>query len=210
MRRDCARRGASEINIGQFSHGQSNPAFTVAGRRRLWCGSNRPASSSRARTTSGASSNLRAILGRRACRRRALRFAMTRTFSDPLLVLRLCEGRRFRDPYLERASIDERPLLYKSAARAAATLHAAAPPSKLVEALGGSPQIGLPRAAGQDLDAAISRCGREAGRDVTDVRVADHAARLRSACEEHATDVAGDVDLLSVAHGDFQLRQPDI
>ena len=47
----------------------------------------------------------------------------------PLMVTNIdtanVDGRHFRDPYLERASVDERPLLYKSAARAAATLHGA-------------------------------------------------------------------------------------
>ena len=66
----------------------------------------------------------------------------------------------------------------------------------------GSPQIGLPRAAGQDLDAAISRCGREAWCE-TDSRVAEHAADYGRARNMRQTS-RGDVDLLSVAHGDFR------
>ena len=67
--RRAARR--SEIKGGQFSHGQSNPTFTVRwATGPLSCGSSRGGKLSRARTTSAASSNLRAILVRRACRRR--------------------------------------------------------------------------------------------------------------------------------------------
>ena len=199
-------RDASEIKIGQFSHGQSNPTFTVRWGDRAVVVRKQPGGKLlKGAHDVGREFQFASHLGKKGVPTpHALALCDdTDILGTRFWVYGYVDGRHFRDPYLERASIGERPLLYKSAARAAATLHAAAPPSKLVEALGGPPKAGyLSRQVKtwtRQYQGADEKLGVE-----TDSRVADHADLLRSACEDHATDVAGDVDLLSVAHGDFR------
>jgi len=196
----------AKIKLGQFSHGQSNPTFTVRWDNRAVVVRKQPGG----KLLKGAHD-----VGREHA------FA---SYLKPLGVpaptaLALCddidilgtrfwvydfvEGRHFRDPYLERAPVAERPQLYKNAARAAATLHSAAPPAELVTALGGPPKAGYLSRQVKTWTKQYNGADEKLGL-TTDARVVAHAQRLSQACATHSEDVAGDVDLLCVAHGDFR------
>ena len=123
-----APRDVSEINIGQFSHGQSNPTFTVRWGDKAVVVRKQPGGKLlKGAHDVGREYQFASHLGKKGVPTpHALALCDdTDILGTRFWVYDYVDGRHFRDPYLERASVDERPLLYKSAARAAATLHGA-------------------------------------------------------------------------------------
>ena len=128
--RKCGALDASDdiAQVRQFSHGQSNPTFTVRWADRAVVVRKQPGGKLlKGAHDVGREYQFASHLGKKGVPTpHALALCDdTDILGTRFWVYDYVDGRHFRDPYLERASVDERPLLYKSAARAAATLHGA-------------------------------------------------------------------------------------
>ena len=197
------------VTIGQFSHGQSNPTFTVrwdggavvvrkqpkgallrgahdVGREHAFAEHLRP-------------SGVPAPRARALCEDAAV-------LGTDFWVYDYAAGRHFRDPYLEAADASERPAIFASAMGVAAKLHGATPPAALVERLGGPPKAGYLGRQVKTWTRQYAGADEKLG-EATSAEVSAHSDALRAACEAHAADV--DETLVApgelfVAHGDLR------
>ena len=193
--------------ISQFTHGQSNPTFTVR-----WDGGavvvrKQPKGTLLRGAHDVGREHAFAVhlrpLGVAAPRARAY-CEDTQVLGTEFWVYDYAEGRHFRDPYLEKAEASERPAIFRSAVDVLATLHGAAPPEALVERLGGAPKAGYLGRQVKTWTRQFAAADEKLG-EATDPAVLDHAAALRAACEAHG----GAVDETSLAPGEFFVAHGD-